>query len=140
MASAQDVVNGKIGKVLGADTYSPCTLEKTHPDFFWYGIHGVELLYTVMGIGCKSLVRVHTEGTDVTVGTWEDGRIGTFRGTRTGNICMEVRLTVKKGIVFWGLLTDIVRIERGHSILSNRKCTSKTRRYIRDLCFYGSCR
>lgn len=84
MASAQEVANGKIGKVLGADAYSPCSIEKTHPDFFWYGIHGVELLYTVMGTGCKSLIRVHTEGTDVAVGTWEDGRIGTFRGTRTG--------------------------------------------------------
>ena len=84
MPTAQEIANGKIGKVLGADAYSPCSLEKTHPDFFWYGIHGVELLYTVMGTGCKSLVRVHTEGTDVAVGTWEDGRIGTFRGTRTG--------------------------------------------------------
>lgn len=84
MASAQEVVHGKIGKVLGADAYSPCAIEKTHPDFFWYGIHGVELLYTVMGTGCKSVTRVHTEGTDVAVGTWEDGRIGTFRGTRTG--------------------------------------------------------
>ena len=84
MASAQEVVHGKIGKVLGADAYSPCTIEKTHPDFFWYGIHGVELLYTVMGTGCKELIRVHTDGTDVAVGTWEDGRIGTFRGTRTG--------------------------------------------------------
>ena len=84
MSSAQVVAKGKIGKVLGADAYSPCTLEKTHPDFFWYGIHGVELLYTVMGTGCKTLVRVHTDGTDVAVGTWNDGRIGTFRGTRTG--------------------------------------------------------
>jgi predicted dehydrogenase len=84
MASAQEVVHGKIGKVLGADAYSPCAIEKTHPDFFWYGIHGVELLYTVMGTGCKNVTRVHTEGTDVAVGKWEDGRIGTFRGTRTG--------------------------------------------------------
>ncbi len=84
MSGAQRVVNGEIGKVLGADTYSPCTLEKTHPDFFWYGIHGVELLYTIMGTGCQSLVRVHTEGTDLATGTWKDGRIGTFRGTRTG--------------------------------------------------------
>lgn len=84
MSSAQDVVRGKIGKVLGADSYSPCTLEETHPDFFWYGIHGVEILYTVMGTGCKSIVRVHNEGTDVAVGTWSDGRVGSFRGTRTG--------------------------------------------------------
>ena len=84
METAQDVANGKIGKVLGADTFSPATLEKTHPDLFWYGIHGVEILYTVMGKGCKELVRIHTADTDIVVGTWADGRTGTFRGTRTG--------------------------------------------------------
>ena len=71
-------------KVLGADTYSPATLEKTHPDFFWYGVHGVETLYTVMGTGCKSVTRVSTPNTDIVVGIWGDGRTGTFRGTRTG--------------------------------------------------------
>lgn len=71
-------------QVLGADTFSPAVLEKTHPDFFWYGIHGVETLYTAMGTGCRQVVRVNTEGTDMVVGTWADGRIGTFRGTRTG--------------------------------------------------------
>jgi len=71
-------------KVLGADTYSPAVLEKTHPDFFWYGVHGVETLYTVMGTGCKSVSRVSTPDTDIVVGVWADGRTGTFRGTRTG--------------------------------------------------------
>lgn len=84
METAQEVAQGRIGKVLGADTYSPATLEKTHPDLFWYGIHGVEILYTVMGMGCKELVRVNTPDTDIVVGTWSDGRTGTFRGTRTG--------------------------------------------------------
>jgi predicted dehydrogenase len=84
ITGVEDIANGKIGKVLGADTFSPATVEKTHPDLFWYGIHGVEILFTVMGTGCKSVVRVHTDGTDVVVGTWKDGRIGTFRGTRTG--------------------------------------------------------
>lgn len=84
METVQEVLRGKIGKVLGADTFSPATLEKTHPDLFWYGIHGVEILIAVMGKGCKEIVRVHTADTDIVVGTWQDGRTGTFRGTRTG--------------------------------------------------------
>ncbi|MCG2462084.1 Gfo/Idh/MocA family oxidoreductase [Flavobacteriaceae bacterium F89] len=79
MSSVQDIVNGKIGKVLGADVYSPYILEKTHPDFFWYGIHGVEMLYSLMGRGCKTLTRFHTDGAEVVVGTWDDGRLGTLR-------------------------------------------------------------
>lgn len=72
------------GNVLGADTYSPAVLEETHPDLFWYGIHGVEILYTVMGTGCKSVERVSTVDTDIVTGTWNNGRLGTFRGTRSG--------------------------------------------------------
>lgn len=80
----QEIAGGKIGKVMGADTYSPASIEKTHPDLFWYGIHGVEVLYTVMGTGCKSVSRVYTEDTDIVVGLWNDNRLGTFRGTRSG--------------------------------------------------------
>ncbi|MBA3674686.1 MAG: Gfo/Idh/MocA family oxidoreductase [Chitinophagaceae bacterium] len=84
MESVQDVVKGRVGEVFGADTFSPATIEKTHPDLFWYGIHGVEILFTVMGAGCKNVVRINTNDTDIVVGTWKDGRVGTFRGTRTG--------------------------------------------------------
>lgn len=73
-----------IGNVLGADTYSPATLEASHPDFFWYGIHGVEILYTVMGTGCEFVTRVSTEDYDIVTGKWADGRLGNFRGTRKG--------------------------------------------------------
>lgn len=80
----QKLRKGEYGKILGADCYSPATREKTHPDFGWYGIHGVETLFTIMGTGCVSVNRMSAEGTDVVVGLWNDGRIGTFRGRRTG--------------------------------------------------------
>jgi hypothetical protein len=81
---AADIRNGKSGRVLGADVFSPASLEETHPDLFWYGIHGVEMLFTVMGTGCKTVSRAYTEGADVVVGVWNDDRIGTFRGLRIG--------------------------------------------------------
>lgn len=81
---AQEIAKGKVGKVLGADAYSPSKYEKTHTELFWYGIHGIETLFTVMGTGCKSVVQVDSPNTDLVVGTWDDGRIGTFRGIHEG--------------------------------------------------------
>ncbi len=73
-----------IGRILGCDAHSPCGLEPHHPDLFWYGIHGVEALFTIMGPGCESVSRTRTDDTDLVVGRWTDGRIGTFRGHRRG--------------------------------------------------------
>ncbi|MDQ3688078.1 MAG: Gfo/Idh/MocA family oxidoreductase [Acidobacteriota bacterium] len=74
--------NADVGEVRGAFTYGPSPIETYIPDLFWYGIHSVEALYTLMGPGCESVTRVHTDGTDVVVGRWKDGRIGTMRGNR----------------------------------------------------------
>jgi len=73
-----------IGYMIGCDTVSPMSLEQHHPDLFWYGIHGVEPLFTIMGTGCESVSRTNSDLSAVVVGKWNDGRIGTFRGLRQG--------------------------------------------------------
>ncbi len=88
-----------LGEVRGCNQYAPCPLEPHHPDLFWYGIHGVEQLFTIMGTGCKSVSRVYTEGTDLVVGIWKDGRVGTFRGIRDGRRGSGSTVFGSKGIV-----------------------------------------
>jgi hypothetical protein len=63
------------GKIKSCTAWSPMKIEEHHPDLFWYGVHGVEILYTVMGRGCKTVTRA---GPEKVVGVWEDGRTGTF--------------------------------------------------------------
>jgi predicted dehydrogenase len=102
ISGAKEIAEGSLGKVLGADTYSPATIEKTHPDLYWYGVHGVETLFTIMGTGCQRVSRTFTENTDVVVGVWKDSRIGTFRGTRSGRGGYGGTAFGEKGIITLG--------------------------------------
>ncbi len=98
--NTKDLRGGKYGAVLGADCYSPHHPEPTHPDFGYYGIHGVESLFAVMGTGCEKVSRAHTGSSDVVTGVWDDGRIGTFRAICDGpNIYGGTAITKEKGAV-----------------------------------------
>jgi hypothetical protein len=83
--NTQAVRGGSIGRVMHAETHSPASLEPTHPDLFWYGIHGVESLFTAMGAGCVSVTRGTTDDGKIQVtGKWEGGRTGIFREAGEG--------------------------------------------------------
>jgi hypothetical protein len=88
-----------VGAVVGCDAFGPCPIEEHHPDLYWYGIHGVEALFTLMGKGCQSITRTHTDGTDYVVGVWQDRRIGTFRGIRQGQTDYGATVFGSKGIL-----------------------------------------
>lgn len=84
--TTQAVRAGSIGKVKSAETFSPVSLEATHPDLFWYGVHGCEALFAVMGTGCKTVKRGTTaDGKIEVTGTWADGRTGVFRQENGGD-------------------------------------------------------
>lgn len=73
------------GEITGADCFGPMDLQPTQPGLFWYGIHAVEMMYSVLGTGCVKVKATKTKDHEFVVGEWEDGRIGTVRGNRTGN-------------------------------------------------------
>lgn len=70
----------RLADLQGAVVWAPAPLEPHHElDLSWYGIHGVEILYALLGPGCVEVARTFTDEADVVTGRWKDGRIGTVR-------------------------------------------------------------
>src|SRR5438034_7363076 len=74
--------NEQLGTIVGAVTWGSCTYQEGTPDMFFYGIHGIEPLYVLMGTGCETVTRIQTKDADLVSGVWKDGRVGTYRGIR----------------------------------------------------------
>src|SRR3954451_3274489 len=72
----------EVGSLAGADVWGPCSYQEGTPDLFFYGIHGVEALFTLMGTGCETVSRVQARDADVVTGVWKGGRVGTYRGIK----------------------------------------------------------
>ena len=110
--------DSEMGKITGCNAFSPCPLEPTNPGLFWYGIHGVEILFTFMGKGCEKVYCEKTDDFHFVVGVWKDGRIGTVKGLRKGlheygaTVFGEKKIshvTYSKEIpVYTGLLKEII--------------------------------
>lgn len=71
--------------VIGSDCFGPMGMQDTQPGYFWYGIHAVEMLFTILGGGCVQVTATSNDDHDLIVGVWGDGRVGTVRGNRKGN-------------------------------------------------------
>src|SRR3989442_7300051 len=94
--------NDKLGRIEGAATWGPCTYQDGTPDMFFYGIHGIEPLYVLMGTGCETVARTQTKDTDLVSGVWKDGRVGTYRGIRRNKADFGAVAFGSKGIVETG--------------------------------------
>lgn len=77
----------KRGKLAGCLVYGPAPLTPVpgrNAGLYHYGIHAVEMLYTLMGPGCDRVTNTVETGAEVVTGHWKDGRIATVRGIRSG--------------------------------------------------------
>ena len=92
-----------IGKVTRVQANYALNIVPFHPDLFYYGIHGVEALYTVMGRGCDRLTRKVAADSDVTTCAWKDGRVGVYNALLKADAKQPVLvLTGSKGTASTG--------------------------------------
>ena len=89
--------NPGVGKVVKVQGSSPLNKLEHHPDLFFYGIHGVEALYAVMGTGCVSVSRKTEGGADDTTGKWKDGRVGVYHALVKGERVPPIRVWGEQG-------------------------------------------
>ncbi len=73
------------GGAVGAFVHSPGSEHYANPGLLNYGIHGVEVLYSLMGPGCQQVWAARTDGADHVTGLWDGGRLGTVRAIRSGS-------------------------------------------------------
>lgn len=71
-----------LGRIEGVDVYAPAHLHNRNPGLFHYGVHGVEMVYALLGTGCAQVTCTFDDGGEVVVGRWSDGRLGVVRGLR----------------------------------------------------------
>lgn len=82
------------GKVTSCDAITPSPYHWANPGLQHYGIHGVEILFAVMGTGCVDVRSLSLAGQELCVGRWADGRIGSVRGLHVGRGEYGFRATV----------------------------------------------
>jgi hypothetical protein len=86
------------GNILGVYSYGPASLHERNPGLFHYGIHPVELLFTLMGPGCERVTCTHEDGVDLVTGQWSKGRVASVRGIRAGRSAYGFVAFTDKGV------------------------------------------
>lgn len=110
--TTQSVREGKIGRVHYCETYSPAKTEPHHPELFWYGIHGCEALYTVMGTGCQKVKRELTaDGKIQVTGFWQGNRFGVFREGKNNGFALGEKGRAQAGNHerYYGLIKEVIK-------------------------------
>lgn len=87
-----------LGKILSAEVWTSASLHPGNPGLFHYAIHGVEMLYTLLGPGCAWVENAFDERTgEVVIGRWKSGHTGMVRGIREGSAGFGLAVHYEKG-------------------------------------------
>ncbi len=109
---------GAGGAVIGVSTYGPAPTHPRNPGLFHYGIHPVEMLFTLMGPGCTRLTCLSQPGADIVSGVWGDGRLGSVRGIRAGKSEYGFTLFGEDDVATQGVSTQYIYRELLKRIVS----------------------
>lgn len=74
----------QMGKLLAVDVWGTAQCIEGNPGLLHYGIHRVQILYALLGAGCRRVQTMSSAENDVISGEWEDGYIGSLRGVHGG--------------------------------------------------------
>ncbi len=96
------------GAIIGAHTYGPAPTHPRNPGLFHYGIHPVEMLYALMGPGCRRVVGLSTAGGEVATGEWADGRVASVRGLRDGKADYGFTIYGSTAVKTYGVGTQFI--------------------------------
>lgn len=87
----------ELGRLLSVDAWTPAALHEGNPGMLHYAVHGVEMLYTLIGVGCRSVAMAFTEQSEAATGIWTNGHVNVVRGVREGSYGMGFAAHYEKG-------------------------------------------
>ena len=114
----QELAKKDFGKIYSVVSHGPISIEPSHTDLFWYGVHATEAMYTIIGPGCEEVTRVQNGATEVVVGKWKNGSMGTVVGHKTGKAKYKYSLHINAekayaneaiGSDYGKMLVDVVK-------------------------------
>lgn len=77
-------LRAELGTILAADVWGNAPLHPGNPGLQHYGVHGVEMLYALVGPGCQFVHSVNTPQGEIVSGQWASGHVSAVRGLREG--------------------------------------------------------
>ena len=104
-----------MGSLLSADVWGACALHEGNPGLLHYGLHGVEILYSLLGPGCVEVSSTRNDAGEIAIALWKNGHLSTIRGIRDGQYGFGFVAHYEKGnvpFVFegWACYRELLKV------------------------------